>query len=134
MISHGEKSTFFSFQAGFNISTVSPVPGQVGHNVTLICNVTATYPPVASVTWEFNGARIETQSIERFYGGSVSSPSLFITNLQNTDEGNYTCIVSNLYSSDSAVVSLDIVSFGKKYWNFIVYSFMEGEGEGGCML
>lgn len=98
-------------KSGFNISTVSPVPGQVGHNVTLICNVTATYPPVASVTWEFNGARIETQSIERFYGGSVSSPSLFITSLQNTDEGNYTCIVSNLYSSDSAVVSLDIVSF-----------------------
>lgn len=120
LISYGE-ITFFLFLAGFNISTVSPVPGQVGHNVTLICNVTATYPPVASVTWEFNGARIETQSIERFNGGSVSSPSLFITNLQNTDEGNYTCIVSNLYSSDSAVVSLDIVSFGKRYWSFIVY-------------
>lgn len=83
--------------------------------------MTATYPPVASVTWEFNGGRIKTQSMERFYGGSVSSPSLLITNLQHTDEGNYTCIVSNLYSSDTAVVSLDIVNFGKKYWNFLVY-------------
>lgn len=110
----------FSFQAGFNISTVSPVPGQVGHNVTLICNVTATYPPVAFVTWEFDGVRIDTQSIERYHGGSASSPSLFITNLQNTDEGNYTCIVSNLYSSNSVVIFLETI-IGKKFHGLMVY-------------
>lgn len=97
-------------KSGFNVSTVSPILGQVGHSVTLICNVTSSYPPVASVTWEFDGSRIDTQSVSRYHGGSISSPSLFITNLQNTDEGNYTCIASNLYSSNSVVVFLDIVS------------------------
>lgn len=89
------------------------MPAYLGHDVTLICNVSSTYPPVASVTWEFNGARIDTQSGGRYQGGNITTPSLLIINLQSTDLGSYSCFVTNLYSSNNVTVQLITMSSGK---------------------
>lgn len=78
-----------------------------------MCNVSSTYPPVASVTWEFNGARIDTQSGGQYQGGNITAPSLLIINLQSTDLGSYTCFVTNLYSSNNVTVQLITMSSGK---------------------
>lgn len=92
------------------MTTVSPASGDLGGNVTLICNVTSLYSPVTSVTWEFDGTRIDPQSDDRFRGGSVTAPSLFINNLKTTDQGNYSCSASNMFGSGQANIYLIIKS------------------------
>lgn len=92
------------------MTTVSPLIGDLGGNVTLICNVTSLYTLVASVIWEFDGTRIDPQSQDRYRGGSVTTPSLFISNLKSTDQGNYSCSASNMFGSGQAYIYLMITS------------------------
>lgn len=94
--------------AVFEVTTVSSATGETGGSVTLICNVTSTYSEVASVTWEFDGSKIDAIPEERFQGGNLSSPSLLISDLRTTDQGNYTCSASNLFGTRRAYVFLTI--------------------------
>lgn len=84
--------------------------GDFRGNVTLICNVASLYSPVSSVTWEKDGTRIDPQSHDRYRGGSVTTPSLFISNLNTTDQGNYSCSASNMFGSGQAYIYLMITS------------------------
>lgn len=92
----------------FEVTTVSSATGEMGGNVTLICNVTSTYSEVTSVTWKVDGSMVDPQSEERFQGGNLSSPSLLISDLRTTDQGNYTCAASNLFGTRRAYVILTI--------------------------
>lgn len=100
----------FHFFDVVDVTTVSPVFGDLGGNVTLICNVTSLYSPVSSVTWERDGTRIDPQSHDRYRGGSVTTPSLFISNLKTADQGNYSCSASNMFGSGQAYIYLMITS------------------------
>lgn len=93
------------FLAVFEVTTVSSATGETGGSVTLICNVTSE---VASVTWEFDGSKIDALPEERYQGGNISSPSLLISDLRTTDQGNYTCSASNLFGTRRAYVFLTI--------------------------
>jgi hypothetical protein len=71
---------------------------EFGNTVTIPCAVSAN-PQVTSITWQRTSGGI-TQTlvignVARYSGGTVTTPSLTITNAQLEDEGNYRCIASN---------------------------------------
>lgn len=104
-----------TFLGNISVSTLSTVTVVEGHNVTLICNVSSIYPPVISVTWKFNDIAIDTLLGVKYQGGSISAPSLFINNLNATNQGNYTCSATNVFNTRQAYVYLTLA--GKyRFW------------------
>lgn len=97
-----------SVPADIKVSTLSQVTGIIGQSVTLTCDISVTYPPLISVTWEFNGTKIVTNSLGKYVGGSVTAPSLIITHLQTSDQGSYACYSTNLFSSGHSYIYLDL--------------------------
>lgn len=95
-------------KCNISVSTISTVTGVEGHNVTLICNVSSIYPPAISVIWKFNDTAIDTLLGGKYQGGSISAPSLFVTNLSATDQGNYACSAINVFSTRQAYVYLTL--------------------------
>lgn len=104
-----------TFLGNISVSTISTVTGVEGHNVTLICNVSSIYPPVISVTWKFNDTAIDTLLGGKYQGGSISAPSLFVTNLSATDQGNYACSATNVFSTRQAYLYLTLAG-EYRYW------------------
>ena len=77
-------------------------------SVTLNCEYEGK--PMPSVDWLFNGSKLEINSNSRFtvsQSGDVTSAtsSLTITNLNRTDEGSYTCVISNSVKSNVAAAA-----------------------------
>ncbi|CAG2253540.1 HMCN [Mytilus edulis] len=70
----------------------------IGNTVTLACTVTAN-PSHTTVYWKrvINGALtdITVTNNNKYSGSTVSSPSLTIFNVDNSDEGNYICYADN---------------------------------------
>lgn len=71
-------------------------------------------PRVTSISWQrSNGGVTENlviASVARYSGGTVTTPSLTITNAQLEDEGNYRCIASNgVGTGQSGLALVDVV-------------------------
>ena len=67
--------------------------GGVGSRVTLPCSVEAN-PSINGVWWTYQQRTIDT-SQSRYRGGTTSTPSLIISNVNITDGGYYTCHARN---------------------------------------
>ncbi|XP_021345496.1 hemicentin-1-like, partial [Mizuhopecten yessoensis] len=83
-----------------------------GASVTLVCTVTAT-PQATSVTWRRTIGGVPTVigiNGGKYNGGSVNTPSLFISSTSSSDIGSYTCQATNAVGTGtSSDTYLDVV-------------------------
>ena len=76
-------------------------PVQVGSQVEVVCNGSGAPPP--EVKWLKDGAPLGNSSL------------LVLTNVWSGDEGNYTCVVSNILGNNSASFMLVLALEGEYY-------------------
>lgn len=100
--------------------------------MTLGCTVVAS-PAATNVFWRrvVNNQQqnVDTTSVgTRYSGSTVSSPSLVISNVQSSDEGNYICFATNsIGTGESQRTYLDVI--GSKFFfyvfdkNFVFFKF-----------
>ena len=76
----------------------STILASTGESVTLLC-IVSTVLDITSVEWTQAHHGITQDNISRgksrYIGGTISSPSLSINNVAHSDEGYYTCTVTN---------------------------------------
>ena len=76
-------------------------PVQVGSQVEVVCNGSGAPPP--EVMWLKDGAPLGNSSGPPPQTYMLVNPStLRLTNVGSEDEGNYTCVVSNILGNNSA--------------------------------
>ncbi|RUS78514.1 hypothetical protein EGW08_013726, partial [Elysia chlorotica] len=84
------------------------VTGREGTSVTLPCEITPL-DSLQELKWQKNGLDLSVTDSARFFGGTVSTPSLTFLNPRDTDSGNYRCVATNQYgTSAGGVTNLDI--------------------------
>lgn len=86
---------------------------QTSDSVTMTC-VISTNPSATSITWyRVASAGLEAivvGSSSKYSGGSVTTPSLTISNTVDSDRGTYRCTATNAVGTgSSANVILDVV-------------------------
>ncbi|KAK3769148.1 hypothetical protein RRG08_034479 [Elysia crispata] len=84
------------------------VTGREGSSVTLPCEITPL-DSLQELKWQRNGLDLAVSNSARYFGGTVSNPSLTILNPTDTDSGNYRCVATNQYGTSlGGVTTLDI--------------------------
>ena len=102
-------------------------------NVTLSCTVPTVSPPVLNVSWSLRSSGSSSGAIldiagnaDHYSGGTLATPSLTIIELQDADEGHYTCSATNLVGMGNSTEIFLNVS-GSKYmctWVVLYYYFL----------
>ena len=94
-------SSYFDFTDPPEISPsfISTLTGIEGHDILLDC--TAVGYPTPIVTWLFGTEELP---------GVLANGSILLSSLQISNEGNYTCRVTNLLGSNEATLTLTIRS------------------------
>ena len=88
----------------------------IGNSITLVCTVSAN-PTHTTVYWRriVNGVQtdITVTNNNKYSGSTVNTPSLTISNAENSDEGNYICYATNsIGTGQSSQTFLDV--YGSK--------------------
>ena len=82
-------------------------PVEVGGQVEVVCNGSGAPPP--EIRWMKDGAPLGNCSGSHPQTYMWANPSsLRLTNIRTGDEGNYTCVVSNILGNNSATFMLVI--------------------------
>ena len=68
-----------------------------GSNALFTCQ--ATGDPVPTITWYFNGAPVDEANIMKYI---IISNTLIVINVQSSDVGTYTCIATNIVTTDTS--------------------------------
>ncbi|CAG2227899.1 HMCN [Mytilus edulis] len=89
-----------------NVSKI--IAAKAGTNTTIWCEV-PTSSKVTGISWMKNGRVIQITNSTKYGGGTISSPSLEISNVQQVEEGNYTCLATNPIGTGNQTVFLAIV-------------------------
>ena len=88
----------------------------VNNSAVIMFDITRDSPPVplGNIRWLFNNTPINNRSISLYDQYSFSSDllTLTISNIQHSDEGNYTMVATNRAGTDSDTVFLEVE--GKK--------------------
>ena len=74
----------------------------VGGTITFSCSATSDPSTPVQISWEFDGSPLNPSTGKY----TMSSGSLTISDAQPSDEGTYTCVATNGYSTDSASADL----------------------------
>ncbi|XP_062602997.1 hemicentin-1-like isoform X5 [Saccostrea cucullata] len=106
-------SAFISVIGGLPVTLIGPdVSVTVGNQATITCSVSG-YPLSTSIAWHkiANGVRTEIDTSQtRFSGGTISTPSLTISPVESSDEGDYQCTATNILgTSPSGTAYLDVL-------------------------
>nr|XP_022324734.1 hemicentin-1-like isoform X35 [Crassostrea virginica] len=106
-------SAFLSVIGSVPVAIIGPdISVTVGDRATISCSVTG-YPLSTAISWLkiANGVRTNVDvSQARFSGGTVSVPSLTITSVETSDEGDYQCSATNILgTSQSGTAYLDVL-------------------------
>ena len=81
----------------------------IGQDITLGCSVTAN-PTQTDVYWQrtVNGqtTRISTTNSNKYSGSTVTTPSLTIANVQQSDAGTYRCLADNVIGTGQSQLTV----------------------------
>ena len=109
---------------------ISPATANViqGNSQQIVCTVTGT-PPATAITWtrSSNNQLITldiTNSNGKYSDGSISQPSLTISNFQSSDAGTYVCKATNLVGETSSQNS--VLTYIGRYSNvyLVIHYFL----------
>ncbi|XP_063428583.1 hemicentin-1-like isoform X6 [Mytilus trossulus] len=114
-IGAGQSSQTFLNVEGYVPSVLASIKPtvNVGESVVINCIVTAD-PKETTITWQKVVNNVPTTlsitSNNRYSGGTVSTPALTISNVEDNDEGQYICQATNTVGTGSSNrVYLDVV-------------------------
>ncbi|VDI31519.1 Hypothetical predicted protein [Mytilus galloprovincialis] len=80
---------------------------KAGTNITIWCEVPSS-SKATGITWIKNGSIIQITNSTRYGGGTISFPSLGISDVQLVDEGMYTCQATNPIGTGNQTVLLTV--------------------------
>ncbi|XP_071180644.1 neural cell adhesion molecule 1-like isoform X2 [Mytilus edulis] len=90
------------------VNVSKTITAKAGTNTTMWCEV-STSSKAIGISWIKNGRIIQITNSTKYGGGTISSPSLEISNVQQAEEGNYTCLATNPIGTGNQTVFLAIV-------------------------
>ncbi|CAC5398269.1 unnamed protein product [Mytilus coruscus] len=95
-----------------DVTITQPSQGSVGQAITIQCSYVSN-PGATNVIWSKGNQGITVDG-NKYVGGSLSNPSLTITNLAASDQGSYRCsAVNSVGQGDSSSVTLSVDTSGK---------------------
>ena len=80
-----------------------------GDNATFQCS--AVSEPVHITDWHLNGNKLNDSNKYRIIGINTVRSTLIVVNTSLSDEGNYTCQVSNIHGVDFAPSDLQVQGY-----------------------
>ena len=97
-----------------DVTISQPSQGSGGQAITIQCSYVSN-PGATNVIWSKGNQGITVDG-NKYVGGTLSNPSLTITNLAASDQGSYRCsVVNTVGQGDSSSVTLSVDTSSKSY-------------------
>ncbi|XP_052103233.1 hemicentin-1-like [Mytilus californianus] len=112
-----------------DVTITQPFQGFLGQAITIQCSYVSN-PGATNVIWSKGNQGITVDG-NKYVGGSLSNPSLTITNLAASDQGSYRCSVVNSVGQgySSSVTILVDTSTAPSYIRIVPACLVVNEGE-----
>ncbi|CAC5377794.1 HMCN [Mytilus coruscus] len=112
-----------------DVTISQPSQGFLGQAITIQCSYVSN-PGATNVIWSKGNQGITVDG-NKYVGGSLSNPSLTITNLAASDQGSYRCsVVNSVGQGDSSSVTILVdTSTAPSYIRIVPACLVVNEGE-----
>ncbi|CAG2239104.1 HMCN [Mytilus edulis] len=112
-----------------DVTITQPSQGSGGQAITIQCSYVSN-PGATNVIWSKGNQGITVDG-SKYVGGTLSNPSLTITNLAASDQGSYRCsVVNSVGQGDSSSVTLSVdTSTAPSYIRILPVCVVVNEGE-----
>ncbi|VDH89690.1 Hypothetical predicted protein [Mytilus galloprovincialis] len=112
-----------------DVAITQPSQGSSGQAITIQCSYISN-PEASHVKWSKGNQGITVDDY-KYVGGSLSNPSLTITNLADSDQGPYRCsVVNSVGQGDSPYVTISVdTSTAPSYIRIVPACVVVNEGE-----